>query len=127
MVLVDTSIWIDHFRKVSGNLSSLLEAEEVTIHSYVLGELACGNLSNRKEIIALLHALPHATKVEEDEILLFIERHRLMGRGIGLIDAHILASCCIDSCLLWTRDKRLQIMAKEMNIEYSQQLRQRDS
>lgn len=120
MVLVDTSIWIDHFRKVSGKLSSLLESEEVTIHAFVLGELACGNLGNRKEIIALLHALPHATTVEDDELLLFIERHRLMGRGIGLVDAHILASCCIGSCLLWTKDKRLQVMAEEMHIGFSQ-------
>ena len=120
MVLVDTSIWIDHFRKVSGKLASLLEAEEVAIHPFVLGELACGNLSNRKEIIALLHALPDAVKVEDDELLWFIERHHLMGRGIGLIDAHILASCCVDSCLLWTRDKRLHVVAKEMNIEYRQ-------
>lgn len=120
MVLVDTSIWIDHFRKANSKLASFLETEEVAIHPFVLGELACGNLSNRKEIIALLHALPGATKVEDDELLLFIERHRLMGRGIGLIDVHILASCCIDSCLLWTRDKRLQVVAKEMNIEFSQ-------
>lgn len=121
MVLVDTSIWVDHFRKTSGKLSSLLEAEEVAIHPFVLGELACGNLRNRKEIIALLHALPHATKVEDDEILLFMEQRHLMGRGIGLIDAHILASCCIDDCLLWTRDKRLQVVAKELNIQFSQQ------
>ena len=121
MVLVDTSIWVDHFRKASRRLASLLEVEEVAIHSFVLGELACGNLQNRKEIIALLHALPHATKVEDDEILLFIERHRLMGRGIGLIDAHILASCCMNSCLLWTRDKRLRAVAQEMRVEFSQQ------
>lgn len=120
MILVDTSVWIDHFRKASRKLASLLEAEDVAIHPFVLGELACGNLGNRKEIIALLHALPDATKVEDDEILLFIERHHLMGRGIGLIDTHILASCCLDSCLLWTRDKRLQVVAKEMNIEFSQ-------
>jgi predicted nucleic acid-binding protein len=120
VVLVDTSIWIDHLRKASCKLASLLEAEEVTIHPFVLGELACGNLSSRKEIIALLHALPGATKVEDDELLLFIERHHLMGRGIGLIDVHILASCCIDSCLLWTTDKRLRVVAKEMNIDFSQ-------
>lgn len=120
MVLVDTSIWIDHFRKASRKLATLLEAEEVVIHPFVLGELACGNLQNRKELIALLHALPSTTKLEDDELLLFIEHHRVMGRGIGLIDAHILASCRMDSCLLWTRDKRLQIVAKEMNIEYSQ-------
>ncbi len=120
MVLVDTSVWIDHFRKASRKLASLLEAEDVAIHPFVLGELACGNLGNRKEVIALFHALPGTTKVEDDELLLFIDRHRLMGRGIGLVDAHLLASCCIDSCLLWTRDKRLRVVAKEMNIEFSQ-------
>ena len=123
MVLVDTSVWIDHFRKASRKLASLLEAEAVAIHPFALGELACGNLGNRKEVIALLHALPDTTKVEDDELLLFIDRHRLMGRGIGLIDVHILASCCVDSCLLWTRDKRLQVVAKEMNIEFSQHQR----
>ena len=121
MVLVDTSIWIDHFRKASGRLTSLLGIEEVSIHPFVLGELACGNLQNRREIIALLHALPHASKLEDDEVLLFIDRHHLMGRGIGLIDAHILASCFIDSGLLWTRDKRLKTVAQEMQIEFSQQ------
>jgi len=104
VVLVDTSIWIDHFRKANGTLASLLEAEAVVIHPFVLGELACGNLSNRKEIIALLHALPSASKAEDDEILLFIERHHLMGRGIGLMDVHLLASCALDVRLLLTRD-----------------------
>lgn len=118
MVLVDTSIWIDHFRKANATLSSLLETETVVVHPFVVGELACGNLNKREEIIALLHALPHAAKVEDDEILLFIERHRLMGRGIGLIDVHILASCCIDACLLWTRDKRLQVVAGELCIAF---------
>jgi len=120
VVLVDTSVWIDHFRKTNRRLASLLDAEAVLIHPFVLGELACGNLSNRQEIIALLHALPHATKVEDDEVLLFTERYHLMGRGIGLIDAHVLASSCIDAGLLWTRDKRLQAAAKELNVEFSQ-------
>ena len=120
MVLVDTSVWIDHFRKTNGRLSMLLEAEDVALHPFVIGELACGNLRNRKEIIALLHALPETAKVEEDEALLFIERHRLMGRGIGLVDVHILASSHISSCLLWTRDKRLRSVAQEMHIEFSQ-------
>ena len=120
MVLVDTSVWIDHFRKTNRNLTSLLESDEVAMHPFVLGEIACGNLSNRKEIIALLHALPCIAKAEDDELLLFIERHCLMGRGIGLIDVHILASCCIDSCLLWTRDKRLQVVARELHIGFSQ-------
>jgi predicted nucleic acid-binding protein len=120
VVLVDTSIWIDHFRKASRTLSSLLEQDEVILHSFVLGELACGNLNNRKEIIALLHALPVVTKIDDDEIMFFIEGHALMGRGVGLIDMHLLASCHLDKCRLWTKDKRLRGMATEMGIEYSQ-------
>lgn len=120
MVLVDTSVWIEHFRRSNRKLTSLLEAEEVAIHPFVLGELACGNLHNRKEIMALLHALPDVAKVEDDEALLFIERHGLMGRGVGLIDVHLVASCRIEACLLWTRDKRLHTIAQEMKIEFSQ-------
>jgi predicted nucleic acid-binding protein len=120
VVLVDTSVWIDHLRKSSRALSSLLEQEEVVLHPYVLGELACGNLGNRKEIIALLHALPVVSKADDDEILFFIERHALMGRGVGLIDMHLLASCMVGSCLLWTRDRRLKTIAEEMKIKFSQ-------
>ena len=121
MVLVDTSVWIDHFRKASRPLSSLLEQEEVALHPFILGELACGNLRNRDEIIALLHALPVVTKADDDEILFFIEHHALMGRGVGLIDMHILASCHMGSCQLWTKDKRLNDMAAGMGVRYSQQ------
>jgi hypothetical protein len=119
VVLVDTSVWVDHFRVASGSLASLLEMDEVAMHPFVLGELACGNVANRKEIIALLHALPPVNKVEDDEILLFMERHALMGRGVGLIDVHLLASCHLDGCRLWTKDKRLQIIATEMKIGFS--------
>jgi predicted nucleic acid-binding protein len=121
MILIDTSVWIDHFRKSSRALSSLLNQDEVLLHPFVLGELACGNLGNRTEIIALLHALPIVTKADDDEIIFFIERHALMGRGVGLIDMHLLASCHIEKCLLWTKDKRLKGVAVEMGIEYSQQ------
>ena len=120
MVLVDTSVWIDHFRVTSGSLASLLEMDEVAMHPFVLGELACGNLANRKEIIALLHALPPVRKVEDDELLLFLERRTLMGRGVGLIDVHLLASCHLDGCRLWTKDQRLRTIATEMGIEFSQ-------
>ncbi len=120
MVLVDTSVWIDHFRRSSRQLVGLLEAEEVALHSFVLGELACGNLRNRKEIIALLHSLPCCTKADDDEVLFFIERHGLMGRGVGLIDMHLLASCQLDSCWLWTRDKRLKALAEETGVCFSQ-------
>jgi predicted nucleic acid-binding protein len=119
VVLVDTSVWINHFRKTDARLVALLKVEAVAAHPFVIGELACGNLGNRKEIIASLSALPDASKVEDDEVLLFIERHALMGRGIGLIDAHILASCCVDSSLLWTSDKRLQSVANDIRIAFN--------
>lgn len=119
MVLVDTSVWIDHFRTKNRQLTSLLDREEVVLHTFVLGELACVNMKNRKEIIALLYDLPFATRADDDEVLFFIERHNLMGRGVGLIDMHLLASCTLGSCLFWTRDKRPKTIAEEMKIEFS--------
>ena len=119
MILVDTSVWIDHFRSQSAKLTDLLEAEVVIIHPFIIGELACGNLKNREEIVSLLRALPLMTKADDDEVLLFIDRHRLMGRGLGLIDVHLLASCLIDGCRLWTNDHPLKSAAAELNIDGS--------
>ena len=116
MILIDSSVWMDHFRKPNRRLMALLDVEEVCTHPFVIGEVACGNLKNRTEIIALLHALPGVHKVDDDEILFFIERHRLNGRGVGLIDIHLLASCLIDRCSLWTADKRLQAVAEKLQI-----------
>jgi len=121
VILVDSSVWIDHFRRPSVRLAALLDAEQVLAHPFVLGEVACGNLKNRKEIIALLHALPSTQKADDDEILFFIERHSLNGRGVGLIDIHLLASCLIDQCYIWTTDKNLKTTAEEMDIESSRQ------
>ncbi|MBN2318095.1 MAG: PIN domain-containing protein [Acidobacteria bacterium] len=119
MILVDTSVWVDHFRRSSRHLSILLDAETVYTHPFVLGELACGNIKNRKEIISLLRALPAVHKASDDEILYFIEQYRLGGSGIGLIDAHLLASCFISKCSLYTSDKRLQGVAEDLNVAYS--------
>ena len=119
MVLVDTSVWIDHFRRKNRRLVSLLEIQEVATHAFVLGEIACRQLTNRKEIISLLSALPQAKKVEDDELLFFLDRHALMGRGVGLIDVHLLGSCHLDGCTLWTKDKRLHAVASEMGIGFS--------
>lgn len=121
MILVDSSVWMDHFHNRSARLAALLDAEQVCVHPFVIGEIACGNLKNREEILALLHALPAAHKADDDEILFFIERHGLHGRGVGLVDVHLLASCLIDRCLIWTADKRLRALAEEMHIESSQQ------
>jgi len=119
VILVDSSIWMDHFRKQNTHLIAVLERDEACIHPFVIGEVACGNLKNRKEIIDLLHALPDVQKAEDDEILFFIERHHLNGRGVGLIDIHLLAACLMAGCRLWTADKRLQKVAREMHIEHS--------
>jgi predicted nucleic acid-binding protein len=116
MVLVDTSVWIDHFNKIDSRLIELLENDVVVMHQYVSGELACGNIKNRDEILGLLSTLPEATKVTHDEILHFIDKHRLFGKGLGYIDVHLLASCVIDDVDLYTRDKQLSKVAKWLNV-----------
>ena len=118
MVLVDTSIWISHFREDNSHLKKLLIDESVACHPFIIGELACGNIKNRKNIISLLHALPQTQVAENNEILAFIEHKKLMGLGIGLIDVHLLASSLLTNLPLWTSDKRLHITASKFNILY---------
>ena len=117
MVLVDTSIWIDHLHSGNTKLAALLNDCDVTIHPFIIGELACGNLKNRKEIISLLHALPHIDKCGDDETLFFIEKHKLMGLGIGLIDIHLLAACKLSHTKILTKDKRLQKAAEQLKLD----------
>ena len=116
MILVDTSVWIEHLRVGNQRLSELLIAGEVVCHPMIVGELACGNLHRRKEIIALLHALPILDRVSDDEVLFFIEKHKLYGMGLGLIDMHLLATCSIGSGQLWTIDKRLIKTANKLGV-----------
>jgi hypothetical protein len=111
---------MNHFRRPIGRLTALLDAEECCTHPFVIGEVACGNLKNRKEIVALLHSLPGVPKAGDDEILFFIERNCLNGRGVGLIDIHLLASCLTERCKLWTADKRLQSVAAELRVASNQ-------
>lgn len=119
MILVDTSIWIDHLRNGDEYLVTLLNESHVLIHPFIIGELACGNLSNRSEVLRLLRDLPHATIAADSEVLFFIEQHQLMGRGIGYIDAHLMASVALaESARLWTRDKRLITVCAELNLTY---------
>lgn len=114
MTLVDTSVWVDHLRNGNDALTELLLMDKVACHPMVIGELACGNLKRRKEILALLQALPMIERVSDDEILFFIEQHHLSGLGLGLIDIHLLASCAISHTSLWTLDSRLQRAADEL-------------
>jgi len=115
MILVDTSVWVDHLRKREPALERLLEAGRVFIHPFIIGELACGNIKHRETILFLLKDLPAATVATHDEALLYIEKNTLMGKGIGYIDIHLLASVALScACSLWTRDKRLHMVAEHM-------------
>ncbi|MBK8815646.1 MAG: type II toxin-antitoxin system VapC family toxin [Methylococcaceae bacterium] len=119
MVLVDTSVWIDHLRGNDPLLTSLLLQNCVLSHPYIRGELALGNLRQRDTILAALDNLPQAPLVFADEINYFIETHALYGLGIGLIDVHLLASIQLTGhARLWTRDKRLLSVALRMNLAY---------
>jgi predicted nucleic acid-binding protein len=108
VILVDTSVWVDHLRRGDRTLATALETGEVVCHDFVIGELACGRLSARAEILSLLEALPRAPVVEHEEVVTFVERHGLAGFGIGWIDAHLLASARLEQLGLWTRDLRLR-------------------
>ncbi len=118
MVLVDTSVWIEHFRLGNAGLKALLLNEEAVSHPFVIGELACGNLSNRDEILTLLDDLPKAKTLDDDEVLAFIERQKLYGLGIGLVDVHLLASSLLSHSLLWTLDRKLNAVAGQKKILY---------
>ncbi|MBU0752785.1 MAG: type II toxin-antitoxin system VapC family toxin [Gammaproteobacteria bacterium] len=118
MILVDTSVWIDHLRGTDTRLAPLLESGQVCVHPWVIGELACGNLANRGTVLGLLQSLPHARSATDGEALLFIERRQLMGRGIGYVDVHLLAACALDASLLLTRDKRLGSVADALGLSW---------
>ncbi len=117
MVLVDTSVWIDHFRKHDSVLAELLIKNNVLTHPFVRGELALGNLRQRDNILNLLNNLPQASVTYAEEIIFFIEKNALFGLGIGLIDVHLLASAQIaQNTKLWTRDKKLMAAAMQLNL-----------
>jgi hypothetical protein len=107
MILVDTSVWIAHFRKAGSRLGELLSEGLVMVHPFVLGELACGNLKHRVRILSDLEALPCAVSAAHEEVMRLIEARKLWGLGIGWIDAHLLASALLSDCQFWTLDGRL--------------------
>lgn len=117
MILVDTSVWIDHLRSGDTLLERALESGQVLMHPFVVGELACGNLQQRDEVLRLLEDLPSAPTATDREVLDLIERRALMGRGIGYIDVHLLASTALAAdARLWTRDRRLARVAAELDL-----------
>ena len=124
MILVDTSVWIEHLRSGNPLLAELLEQNRVVMHPMVLGELACGNLKNRQPLLQLWRSLDSLQAVSHDEALFFIEQHGLMSKGIGYIDVHLLASVALaNGVKLWTRDKRLAHVAIELRYAWSEKTR----
>ena len=117
MILVDTSVWIDFFRKGDDVLVSLLEDGEVATHPYIVGELACGHLPRRKQLMGDLSRLPSTVVAQQGEVLAFIEKHELMGEGVGYLDIHLLASVVLSAdMLLWTKDKKLASLARRFSL-----------
>jgi predicted nucleic acid-binding protein len=116
MVLVDTSIWVSHLRAGEDRLATLLEEGIVCCHPFVIGELACGNLKNRSEILSLLQALPSAEVADHEEILAFIDSHTLMGKGLAYVDVHLLGSAVLSGVSLWTADRRLAESATALGV-----------
>lgn len=117
-MLVDTAVWIDHLRRGDPILVGLLEHVQVAVHPLIVGEVACGHLANRAEILDALEALPKAPVVEHSAVLTFVERHALMGRGLGWVDMHLLASASASGERILTRDRRLQIAARDLGLAH---------
>ncbi len=114
MILADSSIWITHLRSCDEGLNRLLDKGRVVIHPYIVGELACGSLRNRQEILRFMNALPQVPVVSHGEVMDFIDSRKLMSKGIGYVDMHLLASAVIAQAKIWTSDKRLEQIAREM-------------
>ena len=115
-MLADTSVWIDHLRNGNPRLVYALEQESLLIHEFVVGELACGNLRHRREIMDLLAAIPRIERVQHNEVLAFADTQRLAARGLGWIDVHLLASCVAAQATLLTLDGRLRLAARSIGI-----------
>ena len=119
MILVDTSVWVDHLRSEVPHLTDLLHNDQVAMHPMVAGELACGNLRDRAQVLETLFDLPAMMTAFADEVLVFIEQRRLMGRGIGYVDMNLLASVALDeSSRLWAVDRRLHSVAVDLELAY---------
>ncbi len=118
MVLVDTSVWVTYLRSGTVGLEALLNDGHVVCHPFIIGELACGNIRNRAEILSLLKELPMTLHAEHEEVMRFIDNYRLMGKGLGYIDIHLLASAILTKISLWTLDKRLQEVSLKLGLKY---------
>jgi predicted nucleic acid-binding protein len=116
LILADTSVWVEHLRRGSSRLGSLLRDGLVMVHPFVVGELALGRLKNRAEILGLLGQIPGAAPASHEEVLELVERHELAGSGIGWVDVHLLASAALSRVSLWTLDRRLALVARRLSL-----------
>jgi len=116
LILVDTSVWVDHLRRGNARLEGLLRDGLVLVHPFVLGELALGRLKRRSEILAFLGEMPWAEAASHDEVLEFVHLHELAGRGVGWVDVHLLVSAALSRVSLWTLDRRLAIAAVRLSL-----------
>lgn|SRR6185312_5618735 len=116
IVLADTSVWVDHFRGANPALADLLNNDWVFMHPFVLGELACGNLARRAQVLTELAELPAALRAEDAEVMELIENKKLSGLGIGWVDAHLIASALLSDCDLLTTDLRLKKAARQAGV-----------
>jgi predicted nucleic acid-binding protein len=119
MILADTSVWISHIRESQPHLEKALVESKVFMHPFVLGEIAYGNLRSRSQTLDMLARLPFAVPASDEEVLGLLEQNRLFGRGLGWVDAHLLASARLTSCRLWTLDRPLRDAASALKIGYS--------
>jgi predicted nucleic acid-binding protein len=116
VILVDTSVWIDHWRRGNSRLAAALELGRVIAHPFVIGELACGTMPRRSSTLSLLEALPVVLTARHDEVMTLIERHRIAGTGLGWVDAHLLASAALSGTPLWTLDRPLRRAAERLDV-----------
>ena len=116
MILVDTSVWVNHLRHANPRLSQALVDGHVLMHPFVIGEIACGNLRSRPQVLDDLRRLPSVTSADHEEVLGFLDQHRLFGAGITWIDAHLLASARLSNCRLWTLDAHLRTAATKLHL-----------
>ncbi|KMM16868.1 type II toxin-antitoxin system VapC family toxin [Synechococcus sp. GFB01] len=118
MILLDTSVWVEHLRSHLQTVADLLEQGDPLMHPWVIGELACGNMNQRVELLAFLGNLPSSVVARDAEILRTIDQQGLMGRGIGYVDAGLITSCLLSGCRFWTLDRRLAAVAASMDLAW---------
>lgn len=119
MILLDSSVWMDHLRARVEPVTKRLEQNEIAIHPFVVAEIALGSIANRARVLWLLQRLPGVPKAHDDEVLNLIDREKLFGAGIGFVDAHLLASARLADMPLWTSDKKLKSVAERLGVAFT--------